>query len=70
MYSIKKTLNTILHYLKAIIAAYHCHHFRRYTIDKTLQILPIDTLEQTTDILTKPLDEKLDIYLRRQLYGW
>ena len=33
------------------------HHFRQF-VNKTIRIKPIDTHEQTADILTKPLDEK------------
>jgi hypothetical protein len=46
------------------------HHFRRYVSDGTLIINPIDTLEQTADILTKPLDGKKFKYLRMKLCGW
>ena len=46
------------------------HHFRRYVIDKTIEILPIDTKEQLADILTKPLEEHLFLHLRKKLSGW
>ena len=46
------------------------HHFRRYVKDKTIQILPINTTEQTADIFTKPLEEQLFRYLRKKLSGW
>ena len=46
------------------------HHFRRYVSDGTLIINPIDTLEQTADILTKPLDGTKFKYLRMKLCGW
>ena len=39
------------------------HHFRRYVKDKTIQILPIRSSEQTADIFTKPLDQsKIQYY--------
>ena len=32
------------------------HHFRQFVSNRTIKINPIDTLEQTADIFTKPLD--------------
>ena len=46
------------------------HHFRSYVKNNIIEILPIDTKEQLADILTKPLDEKLFVYLREKLLGW
>jgi len=46
------------------------HHFRSFVKDKTIEIFPIDTREQTADIFTKPLDEALFKYLRYKLMGW
>ena len=46
------------------------HHFRSYVQDGTIQVLSIDTKEQTADIFTKPLDESLFIHLRLKLCGW
>ena len=46
------------------------HHSRRY-VDKVIaEILPIDTKDQTADIFTKPLNEKLFTGLRVKLCGW
>jgi len=46
------------------------HHFRQFVSNGTVVIKPIDTKEQTADILTKPLDEKQFVYLRKKLCGW
>jgi hypothetical protein len=46
------------------------HHFRQFVNDKTIRINPIDTLEQTADIFTKPLDGSKFVYLRKKLCGW
>ena len=46
------------------------HHFRQYVKNKTIQIYPISTHEQTADIFTKPLDDKTFLYLRKKLNGW
>ena len=46
------------------------HHFRSHVNDGTIEVLPIDTKEQTADIFTKPLDESLFLYLRYKLCGW
>ena len=46
------------------------HHFRQFVSNGTVVIKPIDTKEQTADILTKPLGEKQFVYLRRKLCGW
>ena len=46
------------------------HHFRSYVAQGIVQIFPIDTLEQTADIFTKPLDDKKFKYLRMKLCGW
>lgn len=46
------------------------HHFRHHVKNGSISIHPINTTEQTADIFTKPLDEKLFIYLRKKLSGW
>ena len=46
------------------------HHFRQFVKDGTIKIFPIDTLEQTADIFTKPLDKGKFEYLRKKLCGW
>ena len=46
------------------------HHFRQYVSNGTIKINPIDTLEQTADIFTKPLDGVKFAYLRKKLCGW
>ena len=46
------------------------HHFRHHADNGDLDILPIDTAEQTGDIFTKPLKEVLFPYLRKNLSGW
>jgi hypothetical protein len=48
------------------------HHFRSFASgpQKCLDILPIDTREQTADIFTKPLAPALFVYLRGKLNGW
>ena len=46
------------------------HHFRQFVSNGTVKIHPIDTLEQTADIFTKPLDRTKFEYLRRKLCGW
>lgn len=46
------------------------HHFRKHVDDGSLEILPIDTTEQTADIFTKPLTQTLFEYLRAKLCGW
>ena len=46
------------------------HHFRKFVSNGTLKINPIDTLEQTADIFTKPLDQTKFEYLRKKLCGW
>ena len=46
------------------------HHFRQFVSNGTVIIKPIDTLEQTADVLTKPLDGVKFAYLRKKLCGW
>ena len=46
------------------------HHFRRFVSDGTVKIFPINTLEQTADIFTKPLDTPQFVYLRKKLCEW
>ena len=46
------------------------HHFRSFVEKELIDILPIDTAEQTADILTKPLLQQPFEYLRKKLCGW
>ena len=46
------------------------HHFRQFVSNGMVKINPIDTLEQTADILTKPLDQSKFVYLRSKLCVW
>ena len=46
------------------------HHFRQFVTNGTLKINPIDTLEQTANIFTKPLDQTKFEYLRKKLCVW
>ena len=46
------------------------HHFWQFVSNKTIQINPIDTLEQNADILTKPLDQRKFEYLQKKICGW
>ena len=46
------------------------HHFRSHVKNKIIDILSIDTDEQTADILTKPLETIVFEYLRKKLCGW
>ena len=46
------------------------HHFRQFVKNGTIKNFPIDTLEQTADIFTKPLDAQKFEYLRKKLCGW
>ena len=46
------------------------YHFIIFVSNGAVKINPIDTLEQTADILTKPLDQSKFVYLRRKLCGW
>ena len=48
------------------------HWFRSFTkgSNKMLDIKYVNTKEQTADLLTKPLDEKLFQYLRKKSNGW
>ena len=46
------------------------HHFRKYIDTKGIKLHSIDTREQTADIFTKPLDDKLFEHLRKKLCGW
>ena len=42
------------------------HHFQCFVQKKIIEILYIDTREQTAEVFTKPLDEALFIYIRRK----
>ncbi|KAL7523409.1 hypothetical protein ACHAXR_000164, partial [Thalassiosira sp. AJA248-18] len=46
------------------------HHFRQFVSNGTVYIQPIDTIEQTADILMKPLDGVKFTCLRKKLCGW
>jgi histone deacetylase 1/2 len=46
------------------------HHFRQYVKKGEIEISHINTKEQTADILTKPLNEQMFVYLRKKLIGW
>ena len=48
------------------------HWFRSFIKgpNKLINIIHVNTREQTADILTKPLDEALFIHLRRKSNGW
>jgi hypothetical protein len=46
------------------------HHFRKFVDEEVIKIHSIDTKEQTADIFTKPLDDKLFVHLRKKLCGW
>ncbi len=46
------------------------HHFRDAVKKGDIVINAIDTEEQQADIMTKPLDEKAFIYLRKMIMGW
>ena len=50
--------------------AINYHHFRSFILNKIISIWYIDTIEQTVDIFTNPLDESFLIYIERKLYGW
>lgn len=45
------------------------HNFRQYAYRGELEILPIDTVDQTGDIFTKPLNEVFFPYLRQKRSG-
>jgi hypothetical protein len=46
------------------------HHFREWVKSGLIDILPIDTLEQPADLLTKPLDLSSFVKFRRLIMGW
>ena len=46
------------------------HHYKRFVTMKIIEILHIDTREQTAKIFTKPLDKELFEHLRDKLCGW
>jgi len=45
------------------------HHFRSH-VNKSIFLHSIDTLEQTADMLTKPLEEAQFVKLRKKMSGW
>jgi len=46
------------------------HHFREWVKSGLIEILPIDTLEQPADLMTKPLDQALFTKHRLAVMGW
>ena len=44
------------------------HHFISHVRSGKIQDLPIDTKQQVTDILTKPLEQNYFLYLRKKKY--
>ena len=46
------------------------HHFRTHIDKGGMQLEKIDTTEQETDFLTKPLFLQLFSYLRKKTMGW
>ena len=46
------------------------HHFREWVKRGVIEILPIDTLEQPADLLTKPLDLLSFVKHRLAIMGW
>ena len=46
------------------------HHFRDSVRRGDIEVLPIDTKEQITDIFTEELDRQTFEYLRHKLVGW
>ena len=45
------------------------HDFRKLAQDEKLDILPISSVEQTTDKFTKPLQDQVFEYLHKKLMG-
>ena len=46
------------------------HHFREWVKSGLIEILPIDTLEQPADLMTKPLDLASFVKHREVIMGW
>jgi hypothetical protein len=46
------------------------HHFREWVKSGLIDILPIDTLEQPADLMTKPLELVLYLTHRKAVMGW
>jgi hypothetical protein len=46
------------------------HHFREWVKKGIIEVLPIDTLEQPADLLTKPLDLMSFVKHRLAIMGW
>jgi hypothetical protein len=46
------------------------HHFREWVKSGLIDVLPIDTLQQPADLLTKPLDLSSFVKFRRLIMGW
>ena len=46
------------------------HHFREWVKSGLIEILPIDTLEQPADLMTKPLDLASFVKHRKAIMGW
>ena len=46
------------------------HHFRSYINKKRISIIKIASIDQPTDLLTKPLPEEIFVKLRKKIMGW
>jgi hypothetical protein len=46
------------------------HHFREWVKSGLITVLPIDTLDQPADLLTKPLDLASFVKFRNAIMGW
>jgi hypothetical protein len=46
------------------------HHFREWVKSGSIDILPIDTLDQPADLMTKPLDIASFVKHRFAIMGW
>ena len=46
------------------------HHFRSFVKDKIISILKIDTADQPTDMMTKPVPLSVLIKHRKKIMGW
>ena len=46
------------------------HHFRQYVNNNEIDLLPIKTDDQPSDIFTKPLTEPILIEHRKFIIGW
>jgi hypothetical protein len=46
------------------------HHFREWVKSGLIAVLPIDTLDQPANLLTKPLDLSSFVKFRKAIMGW